>query len=52
MRIAGGMPIAREALNFHISVYLYALCCIPLAFVLKLGRINAEGLALVSPAET
>jgi uncharacterized Tic20 family protein len=25
---------AREALNFHISVYLYALCCIPLAFVL------------------
>ena len=25
---------AREALNFHISVLIYALCCIPLVFVL------------------
>ena len=25
---------AREALNFHISVLLYALCCIPLVLVL------------------
>lgn len=25
---------AKEALNFHISVYIYALCCIPLVFVL------------------
>ncbi len=25
---------AREALNFHISVYIYLICCIPLAFVL------------------
>ncbi len=25
---------AKEALNFHISVYLYVICCIPLAFVL------------------
>jgi uncharacterized Tic20 family protein len=25
---------AREALNFHISVFIYILCCIPLAFVL------------------
>ncbi len=24
---------AREALNFHISMYLYILCCIPLMFV-------------------
>ncbi|HWF17764.1 MAG TPA: DUF4870 domain-containing protein [Verrucomicrobiae bacterium] len=24
---------AREALNFHISVLIYALCCIPLVFV-------------------
>ena len=24
---------AREALNFHISVYIYALCCVPLAFI-------------------
>ncbi len=25
---------AREALNFHLSVFIYALCCIPLVFVL------------------
>jgi len=25
---------AREALNFHISVLIYAVCCIPLVFVL------------------
>ena len=25
---------AKEALNFHISVFIYALCCIPLVFVL------------------
>ncbi len=25
---------AREALNFHISIFIYALCCIPLIFVL------------------
>ena len=25
---------AREALNFHISILIYCLCCIPLAFVL------------------
>jgi uncharacterized protein len=25
---------AREALNFHISVFIYVLCCIPLYFVL------------------
>jgi uncharacterized Tic20 family protein len=24
---------SKEALNFHISVYLYALCCVPLAFI-------------------
>jgi len=24
---------AREALNFHISVLIYAICCIPLVFV-------------------
>jgi uncharacterized Tic20 family protein len=24
---------AKEALNFHISIYIYALCCIPLAFI-------------------
>lgn len=25
---------AREALNFHISIFIYCLCCIPLVFVL------------------
>ena len=25
---------AREALNFHLTVLIYALCCIPLVFVL------------------
>jgi len=25
---------AKEALNFHLSVFLYTLCCIPLIFVL------------------
>jgi len=24
---------AKEALNFHISIYIYALCCIPLVFI-------------------
>jgi uncharacterized Tic20 family protein len=24
---------AKEALNFHISIYIYAICCIPLAFI-------------------
>ncbi len=25
---------AREALNFHLSMLIYALCCIPLTFIL------------------
>jgi len=25
---------AREALNFHISLFIYAICCIPLIFIL------------------
>ncbi|MFT3869282.1 MAG: DUF4870 domain-containing protein [Nibricoccus sp.] len=25
---------AREALNFHISILIYVICCIPLAFVI------------------
>lgn len=25
---------AREALNFHISIFIYVLCCIPLMFIL------------------
>ena len=25
---------AREALNFHITVLIYSLCCIPLVFIL------------------
>ena len=38
---------AKEALNFHISVYVYALCCIPLMFVL-VGVPMAIIIALVS----
>lgn len=25
---------AREALNFHISIFIYILCCLPLMFIL------------------
>ena len=25
---------AREALNFHISVLIYSICCIPLVFII------------------
>src|SRR5215470_7001426 len=25
---------AREALNFHISIFIYMLCCVPLVFIL------------------
>ena len=25
---------AREALNFHISIFIYVLCCLPLMFIL------------------
>jgi uncharacterized Tic20 family protein len=28
---------AREALNFHLALLLYCLCCIPLIFVFGLG---------------
>lgn len=28
---------AREALNFHLSVLLYCLCCVPLIFLFGLG---------------
>ena len=28
---------AREALNFHLSLYLYGLCCIPLIFFFCIG---------------
>ncbi len=24
---------AKEALNFHISIYIYCLCCVPLVFI-------------------
>jgi len=37
---------AREALNFHLSMLLYALCCIPLTFILiGLPLLCAIGLA-------
>ena len=28
---------AREALNFHLSVLIYCLCCVPLVFLFGLG---------------
>jgi uncharacterized Tic20 family protein len=28
---------AKEALNFHLSLLIYGLCCIPLIFLLGLG---------------
>ena len=28
---------AREALNFHLSMLIYALCCVPLIFAFGLG---------------
>lgn len=30
---------AREALNFHLSVLIYGLCCIPLVIVFGLGAV-------------
>ena len=39
---------AREALNFHISVLIYCLCCIPLMFVFGLGIVVLGGIALAS----
>lgn len=35
---------AREALNFHLSVLLYALCCVPLVLALGLGLVLGLGL--------
>jgi uncharacterized protein len=32
---------AREALNFHISIIIYSLCCIPLVFVIIGGPLLA-----------
>ena len=39
---------AREALNFHISIFIYCLCCIPLVFVIVgIPLLIAIGLASV-----
>ena len=35
---------AREALNFHLSVLLYGLCCVPLVLALGLGLVLALAL--------
>lgn len=51
---------AREALNFHISVLIYSLCCIPLVFivvgiplliVLGLGSLILAIIATIKAAE-
>lgn len=38
---------AREALNFHISIFIYLLCCVPLAFII-IGVPIMMGIALAS----
>jgi len=38
---------AREALNFHISIFIYLLCCVPLMFIL-IGIPMAIVIGLVS----
>ena len=35
---------AREALNFHLSVLLYGVCCVPLVLAFGLGAVLALGL--------
>jgi uncharacterized Tic20 family protein len=35
---------AREALNFHLSVLIYGICCVPLIFALGLGAVLALAL--------
>ncbi len=39
---------AREALNFHLSLLLYTLICIPLIFAVGLGALLIGGLWLAS----
>ena len=37
---------AREALNFHLSLYLYGLCCVPLCLLFCLGYFLIPALAM------
>ena len=39
---------AREALNFHLSLVIYSLCCIPLFFLFGLGAALVAGMWLAS----
>ncbi len=39
---------AREALNFHLSVLLYSLCCLPLVFLFGLGAMLIIALGFAS----
>jgi uncharacterized protein len=39
---------AKEALNFHLSLLIYGLCCIPLIFLLGLGVVLLILLGLAS----
>jgi uncharacterized Tic20 family protein len=39
---------AREALNFHLSLLLYCLCCVPLVFFFGLGAVLIILMALAS----
>ena len=39
---------AREELNFHLSLVIYTLCCIPLIFLFGLGGVLIGGMWLAS----
>ncbi|MCX6956132.1 MAG: DUF4870 domain-containing protein [Verrucomicrobia bacterium] len=39
---------AREALNFHLSLVIYTICCIPLIFLFGLGAVLIGGMWLAS----
>lgn len=39
---------AREALNFHLSLLLYSLCCLPLIFLFGLGAVLIIVMGLAS----
>lgn len=39
---------AKEALNFHLSLLLYCLCCVPLVFVFGLGAALIIAIGFIS----
>lgn len=39
---------AAEALNFHLSMLLYSLCCVPLIFLFGLGAVLAMAIGVAT----